>query len=187
MKLRRYRHLLTPISFLRLQSPDLPMYQWGLPIALAAVCLGSFYLLPVRPPVLTDNGLITTVNGLLNTLIGFYIAALAAIATFANKTLDLPMKGRALTIRVYREGEPTEEAVTRRRFLVILFGYCAFLAILLFAFGVMSLMVAPSFANVRLAVALQFGWLALYFAMCASLLVVTLLGLHYLIDRMHRE
>lgn len=184
--LRRLK-LLTPLTFLRLQSADLRAYQWTIPGILALVALIGFLVLPVRPPVLTDKGLINTVNGLLNTLIGFYIAALAAIATFKNDTLDQTMKGRPPVLKVTRGGEVNEEPFTRRRFLVVLFGYCAFLAILLFGLGVVSLMVAPSFATVKFVAVLRVVWLALYFAMCASLLVSTLLGLHYLIDRMHRE
>lgn len=183
----RHLKILTPLTFLRLRSDDLRVYQWIMPGVLALVALIGFYQLQVRPPVLTDKGLINTVNGLLNTLIGFYIAALAAIATFKNDTLDQEMKGRTPTLTVKRGGEVDREKFTRRRFLVVLFGYCAFLAIMLFGFGVVSLMVAPSFAKLKMIGVLRFAWLSAYFAMCASLLVTTLLGLHYLIDRMHRE
>lgn len=50
-----------------------------------------------------------------------------------------------------------------------------------------SLMVAPSLAKLKFIGTLRFTWLVAYFAMCASLFITTLLGLHYLIDRMHRE
>lgn len=179
--------LLTPLSFVRLHSADLRAYQWITPSVLAAAALAAFYLLPAQPAVFGEKGLVSTVNGLLNTLIGFYIAALAAVATFQNPMLDQPMKGRTPTITRFRQGETVEEKLTRRRFLVVLFGYCAFLSIMLFAFGVISQLVAPSLASVALAESMKFVWLATYFWMASSLLVVTLLGLHYLIDRMHRD
>ncbi len=185
--MRRYRHLLTPVSYLRLRSPDLWVYQWALPALLALVGVASFYSLPIEPPLFTDKGLVNTVNSLLNTLIGFYIAALAAVAAFPNEALDQPMKGRAPTIINYRQGEAFEEKLTRRRFLVVLFGYCAFVSIMLFGFGVVSIMVAPSFVKVGAAATLKFIWLAAYLMMAASLFVATMLGLHYLIDRMHRD
>lgn len=179
--------LLTPLSFLRLRSPDLLPYQWTIPLVLTALTLLGFYLLPVKPQLFPEKGLVNVVNGLLNTLIGFYIAALAAVATFNNPVLDQAMKGRAPILVIHRQGERIEEQVTRRRFLVTLFGYCAFLAIMLFMFGVVSQVVAPSLTKVAWMPVIRFVWLAIYFGLASSLFVVTLLGLHYLIDRMHRE
>jgi hypothetical protein len=184
--LRRLK-ILTPLSFLLLISPDLRPYQWTLPVAITALALLGFYLLPAKPPLFTEKGLVNTINGLLDTLIGFYIAALAAVATFSNPALDQTMKGRAPTISTYRQGERTVEKLTRRRFLVMLFGYCAFLSIMLFSLGVVSQLVAPSLARAAWLSALKFAWLSVYFSMASSLLIVTLLGLHYLVDRMHRE
>ena len=185
--MRKYRHLLTPLTFLRLQSPELRPYQSKIPPALTFPGLAGFYLLPIKPALFTEKGLVNTINGLLNTLIGFYIAALAAVATFNNVPLDNVMKGRPPTLITYRQGEKNEEQLTRRRFLVILFGYCAFVSIMLFALGVISLLVAPSMAKAAWLPALRLVWLTAYFALAASLFVVTLLGLHYLIERMHRE
>jgi hypothetical protein len=184
--LRRLK-ILTPLTFLRLESPDLRPYQWTIPGGLALLGLAVFYCLPISPPLFSEKGLVNTINGLLNTLIGFYIAALAAVATFNNGALDQVMKGRPPTLVAVRLGEKSEETLTRRRFLVILFGYCAFVSIMLFAFGVLSLLTAPSLSKIGWLPALRFAWLLVYFAMAASLFVVTLLGLHYLIDRMHRD
>lgn len=183
----RHQKLLTPLSFLRLRSPDLRFYQWYAPAFLTIGSLFGFYLLPSTPHLLTDKGLVNTINGLLTTLIGFYIAALAAIATFNNESLDEVMKGRPPIISVNRKGTTSEEVLTRRRFLVVLFGYCSFLSIMLFVFGVMTLLVAPSVGQSYWSTPLRFIWLIVYFAMASSLFIVTLLGLHYLIDRMHRE
>lgn len=184
--LRRLK-ILTPLTFLRLQSPDLRAYQWAIPVALTVIALAVFYLLPIKPPLFAEKGLVNTVNGLLNTLVGFYIAALAAIATFNNPNLDQTMKGRPPTLVSVRQGERFEEQLTRRRFLVILFGYCAFVSMMLLSFGVISLLIAPSLAKAAWLPIIRFAWLAAYFALASSLFVVTLLGLHYLIDRMHRE
>lgn len=185
--IHKYRHLLTPLSFLRLSSPDLIFYQWQLPAILTIISLLTFYLIPVPPPLFTDKGLVNTVNGLLNTLVGFYIAALAAVAAFPSDILDSEMKGHAPTITDYRQGQSFVEKLTRRRFLVILFGYSAFLSIMLFSFGAISLMLSPSVEHVFCTTLFKGAWLVLYFSMASSLFVVTLLGLHYLIDRMHRD
>lgn len=185
--MRRFQLLWTPLSFLRLRSPDLTVYQWYLPTSLAVIELITYHWLPVPPSLFGDKGLVDSLNSLFSVLIGFYIAALAAVATFQNIILDELMRGRAPTIRVYRQGAAFDTPLTRRRFLVILFGYCSFLSIALFSFGVASKLAAPSFAGSSLAPTIKVAWLALYLWMASSLLITTILGLHYLIDRMHRE
>lgn len=185
--MRRLRWLLTPITFLRLQSPDLTLAQWTLPLVLATLITISYYALPVRPQLIGDGGAVQLINGLLSTLIGFYIAALAAIAAFPNISLDAPMKGRTPTLVFKKRGELHKETLTRRRFLVVLFGYAAFLAIFLFIIGNVSTILAPSVEALRFAEVARFLWIASYAFVASSLMVSTLLGLHYLIDRMHRD
>jgi hypothetical protein len=48
-------------------------------------------------------------------------------------------------------------------------------------------MVSPSLAGIKGAAILKALWLLAYLSMASSLVVSTLLGLHYLIDRMHRD
>lgn len=179
--------LLSPLLFLRLQSPDLFRYQWGIPGLLTAAALSLYYLLPIEPLLLGDKGLVVRINGLLSTLIGFYIAALAAVATFPSETLDQKMKGRAPTLNYRRGGEKRIETLTRRRFLAILFGYSAFLSITIYGLGIITFAMEPSVPSGTLRWLLEFAWIVAYAFMLASLTVVTLLGLNYLIERMHRE
>lgn len=179
--------LLAPLTFLRLESPELCRYQWYIPLLMSLGTLTIFYLLPIEPNLLAPNGIVGLVNGLLGTLIGFYIAALAAIATFSNKTLDLEMKGRAPKLKYYRGGEQHIEILTRRRFLSIIFGYCAFLSIVLYGLSIVTIGVEPSVAQGLFKSILKFVFISWYLYMLSSLTVVTLLGLHYLIDRMHRD
>jgi hypothetical protein len=57
----------------------------------------------------------------------------------------------------------------------------------LFGFGVVSLMVSSPLAGMKGAAILKVMWLLAYLSLASSLVDSTLLGLHYLIDRMHRE
>jgi hypothetical protein len=183
--------IVTAFSFLRLKSPDIFWYQWVYPtvILLIGHC---FYWGFIRSTFDVQKlSLIDDVNDLIGILVGFYIAALAAISSFTNESLDQLMKGRAPTITHFRMLKPIVEELTRRRFLSILFGYCASVSILLYVFGVLQAHVTISIqidGKVLLAnnVANFLGW-SLYLWFLSSLLVVTLLGLHYLIDRMHRD
>lgn len=100
------------------------------------------------------------------------------------------MKGRPPTLTAVRQGEEIKETLTRRRFLAILFGYCATLAIVLYVFGVLQVHLtitqpAAPWAQAVLNYAKPIAW-GVYVWLISSLLVVTLLGLHYLVERMHR-
>ena len=183
--------LLTSLSFLRLKSGDLFWYQWFWPSVMCALFHVLFWTAPAKPAIFGDHGIVGSANNLLNMVIGFYIAALAAVATFSSKNLDSAMKGHTPKIKIVRGGSVSFENLTRRRFLCVLFGYCAFVSILLYVSSLIIKFSLPSINTwdffVNNIEYFQFAWLTYYFFLSASLLITTLLGLHYLIDRIHRE
>jgi hypothetical protein len=191
MPLVSHTKILTLFSFLRLKSPDIYWYQWIYPTLTLLIGYGFYWVIGSKVLEVQQHGLISDVNDLMGILVGFYIAALAAISSFTNESLDQSMKGRAPTLSHFRQQQTIVEQLTRRRFLSILFGYCASVSIVLYVFGVLQahvsvspdisgwLLVANNSANLV-------GW-SIYLWFLSSLLVVTLLGLHYLIDRMHRS
>lgn len=184
------RKLFTPISFLRLRSPDLILYQWVLP-TLGAVTLYIFILNPIGWGLDFEvESLMRDINSLVGVLVGFYIAALAAVATFPNPSLDEPLQGASTTLKRRTSGGVVVEPVSRRRYLATVFGYCAMVSVIIYIFGVMQTNINVSFAgNVWLEGANEFLFKLLWFIyiwFILSLLTTTLVGLHYLVDRMHR-
>lgn len=190
MALRKHTKVFTVFSFLRLRSADIFWYQWIYPTALFVAVFFGFHWVG-RVWLNYDSAkLIADINSLMGILVGFYIAALAAVSSFTNENLDQVMKGRAPTLTTVRQGHEVKETLTRRRFLSVLFGYCAMLSILVYIFGVLSVHVSLELGNAGWIEDLVFilaavGWAA-YTWMLSSLLIVTLLGLHYLVERMHR-
>lgn len=190
MAFRKHTKVFTVFSFLRLKSPDIKWYQWIYPTVMSAVVIGGYSWLGDYAQVSDISKLVGDVNSLMGILVGFYIAALAAVSSFMNENLDKIMKGRPPKLSVMRKGKGIEETLTRRRFLSVLFGYCASLSILLYIFGVLALHVSLTLPNTLWGVPILkipdgVAW-AIYTWGLSSLLVVTLLGLHYLIERMHR-
>ena len=191
MAFRKHTKIFTVLSFLRLKSDDICWYQWIYPTTVFIfVFVGFFYLFASAWLSYDVENLIADINSLMGILVGFYIAALAAVSSFKNENLDKIMKGRAVKLRSVRKGQEITETLTRRRFLTVLFGYCAILSILIYIFGVLSIRVNINSIGVTwvddlLAFAGTCGW-AIYTWMLSSLLIVTLLGLHYLVERMHR-
>ena len=124
---------------------------------------------------LGDNGVIQLVNAILQILAGFYIASLAAVATFSRPEMDNVMQGIAPQLK----GKP----LTRRVFVTHLFGYLAFMSIFLYFVGGIAKMINPTTPLAHyLVLALEFIYLALLF----NILFVTSLGLFYMIARIHR-
>lgn len=190
MALQKHTKIFTVFSFLRLRSADLFWYQWIYPTVVFFVVFGSFLLWGDQFLKFDQEELIGDVNSLMGILVGFYIAALAAVSSFANDNLDQVMKGRAPTLTSVRKGDAIKETLTRRRFLAVIFGYCATLAIILYIFGVLQahltvIQPAALWAQTAISIAALLAW-GIYVWVISSLLVVTLLGLHYLVERMHR-
>ena len=190
MAFRKHFKVFSVLSFLKLSGVDVRWYQWLYPTIFAAVLFVVFRWF--GKPVLTFEieKLIFDINSMMGKLVGFYIASLAAVSSFKNKNLDKEMKGHATTLTFKRQGRNNKETLSRRRFLVILFGYCTALSILLFVSGTLYLHLSfNSFDplwNQLVEIAKICAW-AVYTWMLCSLLVVTLLGLYYLVERMHRE
>lgn len=190
MALQKHTKVFTVFSFLRLRSPDIYWYQWVYPTVLFALTYGGYQFWGDQFLSFDKDKMIGDINALMGILVGFYIAALAAVSSFSNENLDQVMKGRAPTLTTVRKGDEIKETLTRRRFLAILFGYCATLAIVLYVFGVVQahmtiVQSSVAWAQAMLSIAGYAAW-GLYVWIISSLLVVTLLGLHYLVERMHR-
>ena len=189
--LRKHTKVFSVFSFLYLKSPDICWYQWIYPTAAFAIVFVCFHLFGNRFITFDPVKLISEINSWMGLLVAFYIAALAAVASFTSENLDKVMKGRTPTLTVVRQSKTTTEPLTRRRFLAVLFGYCATLSILLYIFGILLIHVSitlpyPAWINAALRKLELCAW-AVYTWMLCSLLVATFLGLHYLVDRMHRS
>lgn len=150
----------------------------------AAIAIGVLFDLKIS--LFEENGLLVQVNTLIGPLTGFYVAGLAAIATFQNGPLDNIMKGSPPELKQIRGGKEFIEKLTRRRFLAIVFGYLVFLSFSLFLAGIfaVSLLADPADGETS---AVRLIFLSIYSFGLTSLIMVTLLSLHYLIDRIHRD
>ena len=87
------RRLSHSLSYLQIRHPAKWRYDFLYP-ALAAVLIGSVIIL--AGPNLNmagERGVLDQLNGLLGILVGFFIAALAAVSTFDRPSMDDPMPG----------------------------------------------------------------------------------------------
>ena len=190
VSLRKHTKVFTVFSFLKLRSPDIFYYQWLYPTLLFFLIVGFIKFGESGFFSVDKERLILDINALVSKLAGFYIAALAAVSSFGSKSLDKQMKGRAPILKSKRKGQQREN-LTRRRFLAILFGYCTGLTIILYLLGILQIHLnidqsVIEFKKKAIDVASQVVFV-LYLWIICSLIVVTLLALHYLVERMYRD
>ena len=184
------RVVLAMFAFLRTRSPDLFYYKWVYPTVILSF-LVVFYLIFIGHIENIDkDSILKDANNLFLTLFGFYVAAAAVISNISGKNLDKYIRGAGVYLKYNVEGKSEDQPLTRRRFLAILFGYCAVLSVFLYAFGFVhvslevSEALSESWRSILLFIDI-FSWV-LYFWAVSSLFVSTFLGLYYLFDRMHR-
>lgn len=135
------------------------------------------------------NGLLTQISGLLQILPGFYLAALAAIATFNKSDMDAYMPQPTPTLRVQIQGINHPIKLTRRRMLALQFGYLTLISLALFIVTIAANIAAPSVKMMSPAYLqrwLNGAFLVLFLLGFWHMIAVTLFGLYQLSDRMHQ-
>ena len=193
--------LLRPFAYLTIQHSD-PIVQWvnwRLP-ALLAACVAALWGVPwlankcgfIAPGdvnVWGDGGLISGVLGFIQSLPGFYTAALAAVATFGGRDMMKVMPGQAPKMRVLFNGKLTQPLeLSRRLFLTSMFAYLTALSFLLTIAAIVGTSVAESISTMLLpsvrpwVSGLATTVFALFFI---QMLTITGWGLYYLGERMH--
>ena len=110
------RMTLKPFKYLLIKHDDKKWFDMILPAILAALISCAYYFLEKPFAIVATGGLIPQINSLLQMLIGFYIASLAAISTFGNENIDELMAGNPPTLKMKEKGEWHEIPLTRRRF-----------------------------------------------------------------------
>jgi hypothetical protein len=184
-------HLLRSLAYLgiRHNGSALPWVNWGLPATISiAMVLAVGHLAP-GVNVFHAGGVIDRLLSFVQSLPGFYLAALAAVATFNRPDLDAPMAGNPPQAKILNaQGNLQQIALTRRRFLCMMFSYLTALSFAITVAAIAGLAVADSlaqFVGPQLTSALRPFGAFLYLLLVTQMLVVTLWGLYYLGERMH--
>jgi len=176
--------LFAPLNYLKIGHEQKRVLDFLLPLILGGSVAILYASLPEPFIILGDKGVLNALGGLLQFLTGFYVASLAAIATFPNKNMDDFTDGIPLKLN--------NTEITRRQYLSYMFGYLAFLGFLLVALGFIILVLEPSI-NVWASV-IDARWIfistlvfiAVYFYYVSKLMLTTLYGLYYLTEKIHQ-
>lgn len=202
----RFGRLIAPLSYLRVQQVPKDGHRrhyttkiaydfvWpavGGSLVAAAALAPGFWPGAIGINVFQEYGLVHGVNQLLQLLVGFYVAALAAVATFSRPGLDEPTGGDALIL----DGKKSDP-LSRRRFACLVFGHLAIVGFCLYVVGVFAMALTPSMRDLIGSAVVQidtiaipvagvvrvvFAWL--YLVVAAHMFIVTLYGVYFLAIR----
>ncbi len=128
------------------------------------------------------------VLSLIQTLPGFYLAALAAVATFDRPGMDKVTAGDPLIGPIRMTGGVVMEALTRRRLLCMMFSYLVALSLIVALVGTMGVAVAAPVSHLLHEAAifwLRLGVMYVFLLLVWQMVTITLWGLFYLGDRVH--
>lgn len=135
-----------------------------------------------------DQGFFLKILGFVQSLAGFYIAALAAVAALNNPNMDELMPGTPPKMNVVYNNGFEEVELTRRRYMCSMFSYLTATCLML----CLSLVFFTSFndffrVNVSLDCLVYVKTFALSFIvfLLTQMMVVTFWGLYYLGEKVH--
>jgi hypothetical protein len=185
------RHLLRPLSYLTIEHKQKWRVDWLYPVSLALLSLVLIFGMRMFGPIplYADGGMVTKILGFVQVLPGFYIAALAAIATFNKTDIDKTMPAPAPKIDTVVQGKNVTIELTRRRFLCSMFAFLTAESLLIIMLSVFSQSIYLPLKNVihgyfqNLASGL---FMLIFFLLFWQMIVTSFLGLFYLGDRLHQ-
>lgn len=189
-RLTIFSHLAKPFEYLYIKGiSGKSAYDWGAPLALTLLTFLFFFMQDVKPATLfIDGGFIKSIVSFISNLPGFYIAALAAIATFNRAEIDLPLisntKKASIEIKVTKSNgkvENSEEILTRRLFLCMLFSFLTALSIVIIMLNAFISPLTAIYTNDYFLA----GYALIFTFGTWQLLVSTFFGLYYLGNRIH--
>jgi hypothetical protein len=185
-----FLELKRPFSYLSIRHPDGGVWiiNWGIPIVISTFFVIITYRFGVIVDLFGASGVIGKILGFVQNLPGFFIAALAAVATFNSPSIDKKMPGIPPQIDVLYNGKLTTVDMTRRRFLCVMFAYLTIESFLITVGSIfLTTYAAPlkELIPVALQVPVKTTVIFFYIVFFAQMLCVTLWGLFYLGERLH--
>jgi hypothetical protein len=179
-----------PFSYLVIRHPYKWQIDWLFPVVTALVCAYFSLSDDWSTNIYRVSGPVSLLLGFFQCLPGFYIAALAAIATFGRTDIDNVLPEPTPTYKISKMGESVPIKLTRRRFLAMLFSFLTCESIALVLFSVFYLTCGSEiagfmFQDYSVGEAITVLLAFFYYVLMVQLLTATFWGLYYLGFKLH--
>jgi hypothetical protein len=198
--------LIYPLSYLSLKDEAgsrLFKRNWVAVLVVVIVISVPFILFDAN--YFGDKGFLDRLGSFAAVLTGFYIAALVGVASFSSSVGDLDGEievGRISRPATNPDGEEdSDDYLTRRQYVCSMFGYLAFVSLLLSVWAILLIVAAEP---ARMAINSMSSWFGVesvrrtqevlgalvilaFNLTLAHLLATTCHGLYYLIDRLYAK
>ncbi|EPJ8753842.1 hypothetical protein [Pseudomonas juntendi] len=177
--------LLRPFGYLSIQHPYKWVVDWLYPSILAMALTITLFLLDSEASYYAPGNLISLILSFVQSLPGFYIAALAAIATFGRSDIDNIIPEPTPKVIIRFRGSTNIVDLTRRKFLAMLFAFLTAQSILVVIFSIAMMTFGKSIFDSTVAgpasgVVFSFVILLSYFIAFFQMIIATFWGLYYL-------
>lgn len=184
-------HILRPFSYLAIEHRSKWIVDWVYPLFLTVVSIVVIFGLKLLGTVslYADSGLIGKVLGFVQGLPGFYIAALAAIATFNRIDIDKTMPSPAPRLDIRVKGKTVAIELTRRRFLCSMFAFLTAENLVLIVMSISSQVLYPvvkSTVPIAAQAWVSMGFMSVFLLLFWQMLITSFWGLFYLGDKLHQ-
>lgn len=182
--------MLQPLSYLAIRHPQKWKVDWLFPIVISLICTVCSVDKGLASDIYRPSGPVSMLLGFFSSLPGFYIAALAAIATFGRNDIDNVLPEPTPTVKLITRGENVLVKLTRRRFLAMLFAFLTCESIGLVLYSVLFLSFGPAVAGIDLwggvgSKIFMLGMTFIYYTLLMQMLAATFWGLYYLGFKLH--
>jgi hypothetical protein len=186
-----FRHLLRPLSYLSIEHKQKWLVDWVYPLILASLSTGVLFFLKKYGsiPLYADGAIVTKILGFVQGLPGFYIAALAAIATFNKTDIDKTMPAPAPRLDIIVQGKSVAIELTRRRFLCSMFAFLtaeSLLLIVLAIFGQSIYLPMKTLLPEQIHIWVSGAYMLSFMFIFWQMFIASFWGLFYLGDRLHQ-
>lgn len=185
------RHLLRPFSYLSIEHKQKWRVDWLYPFILAMASVALIFGMKRfgQISLYSDGGMIAKILGFIQGLPGFYIAALAAIATFNKTDIDKTMPAPAPKTNIMVQGRSVAIELTRRRFLCSMFAFLTAESLIIIILAIFSQSIFSPLKGIihaPLQILASGLFMLVFFLLFWQMIIASFWGLFYLGDRLHQ-
>ncbi|MGY6278181.1 hypothetical protein [Methylomonas sp. MgM2] len=186
-----FKRLLRPFSYLSIEHKQKWRVDWLYPFILSIISTSILFYLKIFGNIAfyVDGAVISKILGFVQCLPGFYIAALAAIATFNKADIDKTMPAPAPRLDITVRGQSVAIELTRRRFLCSMFAFLtaeSFTLIILAIFGQAIYLPVKAILSPHYHLLVSAAYMLIFLFIFWQMLITSFWGLFYLGDRLHQ-